>query len=103
MVGDGKIHARQARTLTAAVVALQAESEDHRTAKQAAVCRSVRVMASLATLHDGGGVLIDERSAPVAVAFQAGLIVEGGLFHHGRPRRHPPCGGECAVRIVTVP
>ena len=82
MVGGGKIHPREACSLTAAVVAFQAESEDYRTAKQPAIGRSVRVMASLAPFDDGGWVLIDEWPAPVAMAFQAGLIVEGGRFHH---------------------
>ena len=103
MVGGGKIHSREACSRAAAVVAFQAESEDYRTAKQPAIGRSVRVMASLAPFDDGGRVLIDEWPAPVAVAFDAGLIVEPGLFHHGRTRRHAPGGGECAVRVVTIP
>jgi len=103
MVGGGEVHSRQTRPLAAAVVAFQAERENHRTAQQAAIHRPVGVMASLAPFDHGGWVLIDEWPAPVAMAFQAGLIVERGLFHHGRTRRHAPGGGECAVRVVTIP
>jgi len=103
MVGGGEIHPRQARPLAASVVAFQAERENHRTAKQAAIRRSVGVMTSLAPFDHGGWVLIDEWPAPVAMAFQARLIVECSRFHHGRTRRHAPRGGECAVRVVTIP
>jgi len=103
MVGSGKIHPGESCTLTAAVVALEAKSEDHGTPQQAAVHGSVRVMASLAPFDDCGRVLIDEGAAPVAVALQASLVIERCLVHHGRTRRHTPSGGECAVRIVAIP
>ena len=58
-----------------AVVALEAERENHRPPQQFRVRRAMRIVAGFAALHAHAGVFEDERPALIDVALEAGLLV----------------------------
>jgi hypothetical protein len=97
------VDARFARSRAAAVVAFKAQCKDDGSSQEPAVGRPVRIVACLAALDNGWCMLINEGSAPVAMAFHAGFVVERGLFHHRRTCRPPPRSGKRTVRIMTIP
>ena len=83
-------------------MALQAQRERYGPFQQTSIGRTVRAVTRLAAVYAHGGMLIDEWTALIDMAFQARLFVSSGLIHHARPGRHIPGRRERSVRIVAV-
>src|SRR5258708_34582378 len=83
-------------------VALQANREHHRTLQQLGVGRAMRIMASLASIHANGRVLVHEWPPLVHMTFQARLLVCLDLLGHCWTSSHAPSGSEASVRIVAI-
>jgi len=76
-----------------AVVTLEASRESRGGSEEPGVRGAVRLMAALASVDAHSGVLEDEGSTFVDVAFEAGLFVAEPEVHHVRPRGCPPGRG----------
>src|SRR5580700_5279261 len=87
---------------TCAVMAFEAQGEYDGTLQQLAVGRSVRVVTGFAAIHADGGVFVNEGSALVLVALDAGFFTAVGLVDHARADAGSPGGGEGPVRIVAI-
>jgi len=84
------------------VVAFQAHGENHGTAQQPRIRRSVRRVADLAAFHAHWRMLINKRAAFLFVAFDASFFAADDLFHHGRSRRISPRRRERTVWIMAI-
>ena len=91
-----------------AVVALEANGENHRTLQQPRVHRTVWRMTDLTPIDAGSGVFENEGAALVDMALQTGLLVLETGFNHMRAPTHFPSWrvgtvGVMAVRTVHKP
>ena len=73
-----------------AVVALEAQSEHHRTQEQPRIGRSMRSVAGLAPVHTNSEMFENEGSAFVGMAFKTRLLVRHSLVYVARARGHSP-------------
>ena len=85
-----------------AVVAFQAQGEDHWPLQQARVRGPVWYVAGFAAFHAHGRMLINKWPTFLGVALQAGLFVRQRLPHQVRARSQAPRRIEGTMRIVTV-
>lgn len=85
-----------------AVMAAEAQRENHRPLEQLGIGGSMRHVTDAAALHADRRMFIGEGSALIGMAFQASVLIALGARLHARPVCHAPGGRERSVRIVTV-